>query len=215
MDLRRKTQTSEFCRERLVIFSVWEPSAGDDPNKVEESKRTKLLFKDPAVRTGRFGGEGTGGQSFFDYDWKVGQPYRFLVRAKVVGDRTEFAGYFFVPEENAWKHLATFSALGEGQALGGYYGFIEDFLRNKKSATQERRACYGQGWVQSAGGSWSPLLRARFTADSNPATNINAGLADDWFFLQTGGKTENAGTPLKGMIERPGIREMAPASLPE
>ncbi len=200
--------------KKLVIFSVWEPSEGDDPTKVDESRRTKLLYKDPAVRSGRFGGEGTGGQSFLDYDWKVGQPYRFLVRAKVVGDRTEFAGYFFIPEENAWKHLATFSALGEGQALGGYYGFIEDFLRNKESATQERRAKYGHGWIQSAGGTWSPLLRARFTADSNPAKNINAGQVDGWFFLQTGGKTENTGTPLRGLIQDQADPGPAPVGLP-
>ena len=189
--------------KKLVIFSVWDPTSGDDPSRVDPTKRVKLLHKDPAVRVGRFGGEGTGGQSFFDYDWKVGQTYRFLVRAHVVGDRTEFAGYFFVPEENAWKHLVTFSTLGEGKPLGGYYGFIEDFLRNKVSASQMRRARYGSGWVQGTDGAWSPLLRARFTADSNPATSIDAGLAEGGFFLQTGGDTKNAGTPLNRLIERP------------
>jgi hypothetical protein len=201
--------------KKLVIFSVWDSTSGDDPNRVDETKRVKLLHKDPAVHVGRFGGEGTGGQSFFDYDWKVGQPYRFLVRAKVAGERTEYSGYFFIPEDHAWKHLVTFSTLGEGTALGGYYAFIEDFLRNKVSATQTRRARYGHGWVQRADGEWTPLIRARFTADSNPATNIDAGRIDGGFLLQTGGDTKNMGTPLRGMIElreQPG--ETAPADLP-
>ncbi len=59
------------------------------------------------------GNEGTGGQSFFDYDWKVGQTYRFFVTARTEGERTEFAGYFHVPEQKAWKHLVTFSTIGQ------------------------------------------------------------------------------------------------------
>src|SRR5262245_53233256 len=98
--------------KKLVLFSVWDPTAGDDPMKVDAAKRVKLLHKDDAVRVQRFGGEGTGGQSFFDYDWKKGQPYRFLVTAKPDGDaRTAYAGYFFVPEKKEWKHLVTFSTI--------------------------------------------------------------------------------------------------------
>ena len=200
--------------KKLIIFSVWEPNAGDDPSKVDESRRTKLLYRDDAVRVGRFGGEGTGGQSFFDYDWKVGQTYKFLVQARVVGDRTEFAAFFLLPEQNQWKHLATFSALGEGQALGGYYGFIEDFLRNKVSATQMRRARFGGGWVQLADGTWTRLLKARFTADSNPAINIDAGRSEEWFYLQTGGDTKNTGTPLRDRIERSPGMQNPPEGLP-
>ncbi len=50
--------------KKLVIFSVWDNARGDDPNAVEEDVKVKLLHQDPAVRVGRFGGEGTGGQSF-------------------------------------------------------------------------------------------------------------------------------------------------------
>lgn len=84
--------------KKLVLFSVWDPHEQDDPNSVPEEKRVKTVYKDEQVRVGRFGGEGTGGQSFFDYDWKVGETYRFLVQAKKVGDRSEYSGHFFVPE---------------------------------------------------------------------------------------------------------------------
>ncbi len=47
------------------------------------------------------------------------------------------------------------------------------------------------------------LTQARFTADGNPALNINAGLAGDCFFLATGGQTKNSGTPLRELIHRP------------
>ncbi|MFO0879847.1 MAG: DUF3472 domain-containing protein [Gemmataceae bacterium] len=188
--------------KKLVIFSVWDPTQGDDPRKVMDEKRVKMLYKDPEVRVGRFGGEGTGGQSFFDYDWKVGETYRFLVTAKVEGPRTAYAGYFYVPEKKAWKHLVTFSTLAEGQALTGYYSFVEDFRRDRVSTTRERRAQFGSGWVRSKDGHWVALTRARFTADANPVLNIDAGLQGERFFLATGGEITNKGTPLGKTIER-------------
>ncbi|MFN0053866.1 MAG: DUF3472 domain-containing protein [Planctomycetales bacterium] len=189
--------------KKLVIFSVWDPGAQDDPNQVDPEKRVKLLFRGEGVRVGRFGNEGTGGQSFFDYDWKLGTTYRFFVTARPDGERTEFGGYLFVPEQNSWKHLVTFSTLSEGRGLRGCYSFIEDFQRNRVSTTQVRRARFGNGWIQKSDGEWIALTQARFTADSNPVVNINAGLAGDRFFLVTGGETTNSDTPLRELIRRP------------
>lgn len=193
--------------KKLVIFSVWDPTRGDDPKKVPLEKRVKLLHQGDGVRVGRFGGEGTGGQSFFDYDWKVGQTYRFLVTSAPDGqDRTAYTGYFYLPERKEWKKLVTFSTLAAGKPLGGYYSFVEDFRRNRVSATKVRRAEYGNGWVKTEKGEWQPLTKARFTADSNPALNIDAGAVPgtDRFFLATGGDTENKTTKLRGTMTRDG-----------
>lgn len=59
--------------KKVVIFSVWDPGQQDDPKTVAEDRRVKLISKDAEVRTGRFGNEGTGGQSFLDLDWSVGE----------------------------------------------------------------------------------------------------------------------------------------------
>jgi len=191
--------------KKVVIFSVWEPGRQDDPNSVAEDRRVKLVARDEQVRIGRFGNEGTGGQSFLDYEWKPGVAYRFLVTANVEGDRTAFAAYFLPPEAEAgaWRHLVTFSTIAGGKQLGGYYSFIEDFRRNRVSATRERRASFGNGWVRGTDGRWVALTRARFTADSNPALNIDAGLDGDHFFLMTGGGTTNAHVTLGQTIDRP------------
>jgi len=163
----------------------------------------KLLHRDKAVRVRRFGGEGTGGQSFFDYDWKAGETYRFLVTAKPDGAaRTAYSGYFFVPREKGWKHLVTFSTITSGTLLKGYYSFVEDFRRDKVSTTEERRATFGNGWVMPARGHWVALGRARFTADANPVWNIDAGAAGGRFFLATGGAVENRTTKLRDTITR-------------
>jgi hypothetical protein len=188
--------------KKLLIFSVWD-SGQNDPKAVAEEKRVQLVHRDEKVRTGRFGGEGTGGQSFYDYDWKVGETYRFLVTARPDGQRTEYAGWFFVPEEKAWKRLIVFSTITGGKPLRGYYSFVEDFQRDRVSTTHARRARYGSGWVLGGGGKWTALARARFTADANPDLRIDAGPAGDRFFLATGGDTRNAGTKLKETIELP------------
>jgi hypothetical protein len=201
-----------------VLFSVWDPTAGDDPKKVDPDKRVKMLHKDDAVRVQRFGGEGTGGQSFFDYDWKVDETYRFLVTAKPDGDtRTAYSGYFWLPEKKEWKHLVTFSTIAKGELLRGYYSFVEDFRRNKVSTTKERRAQFGNGWVKPVKGEWVALDKARFTADSNPVLNIDAGAVKGRFFLATGGDTENKTTKLKEQIARDKDRVDAkpPADLPK
>jgi hypothetical protein len=189
--------------KRLLIFSVWDPGKQNDPNVVEEQQRVKLLHRDEAVRVGRFGGEGTGGQSFFDYPWKTGETYRLLVTARADGRWTEFAGWFFVPETKTWRHLVTFATLSEAQELGGYYSFVEDFRRNRESTKKTRTARFGNGWILPTTGEWQSLAEARFTADANPATNINAALRDGRFLLATGGELKNTDVPLTTLVKQP------------
>jgi len=191
----------ERNHDKVVIFSVWDPGKQDNPDIVQDEQRVQLLYKDDDVSTGRFGGEGTGGQSFLKYDWKRGQTYRFLVTASLNKNRTEYAAYFYINEQHQWKHLVTFSTITNGDTLGGYYSFIEDFRRDYKSVNEVRRARFGNGWVKTTQGHWVSLSQARFTADSTPLMNIDAGVVEGGFFLQTGGKTKNK-TPLWSYMER-------------
>jgi hypothetical protein len=201
--------------KKVVLFSVWDPASGDDPRKVPEGRRVKLLHKGAGVRVGRFGNEGTGGQSFLDLDWKVGATYRSLVTAKPDGpDRTAYSGYLFLPRERKWHHLVTFSTLTKGELLKGHYSFVEDFKRDKVSATRVRKARFGNGWAKPVRGDWEPLVTARFTADSNPVLNIDAGLSGDGFFLATGGGTENKTTKLRDLMTREAGDPRPPADLP-
>jgi len=200
--------------KKLLIFSVWDPGRQNDKNAVADEQRVKMLYKDDAVRVGRFGGEGTGGQSFFDYDWKIGETYRFLVTAEAAGSRTAFAAWFFLPEQKEWKHLATFSTITGGRSLRGYYSFIEDFRRNRISATKVREARFGNGWVKRKDNGWIALSRARFTADRNPVANINAGLVGDKFVLLTGGETQNTSTTLGQNLNRLPTAASVPSDLP-
>jgi hypothetical protein len=200
--------------KKVVIFSVWEPGKQDDPKAVAEERRVRLVAKGEKVRTGRFGGEGTGGQSFLDTDWQAGRNYRFLVTATAAGERTEYAGYFAAAEAKDWDHIATFSTLAGGALLRGYYSFVEDFRRDRVSVTQARQAHYGNGWVRTKDGRWAALRRARFTGDDNPARNVDGGADGDRFFLATGGDTENKNTKLGEQADLPDRERTPPEGLP-
>lgn len=186
-------------RDKLVIFSVWDPGQQDDQNSVAAERRVKLIYKDPAVTTGRFGNEGTGGQSFFTHDWKTNETYRFAVSAKPQGQRTTFGAYFFLNETRQWRHLVSFETETGGQTLKGLYAFIEDFQRDYVSATRVRSADFGPTFVLTKSGGWEGLTQARFTGDVTPSWNINAGAREDRFFLITGGATVNQ-TPLHAIV---------------
>lgn len=201
---------------KVVIFSVWDPTQGDNPNAVPDEQRVEVLHKADDVVARRFGGEGTGGQSFYQYAWKTGQTYRFLVKTTVTDKKTAFAGYIFLPESNAWKHLVTFRTTTGGANLKGLYSFIEDFRRDGKSAKEMRRATFGNGWVLDLNGQWRELNEARFTASGatwEAKETIDAGLADDGFYLQTGGDTQTH-TTLRSIIKRP-AKSSPPSELPK
>lgn len=184
---------------KVVIFSVWDPGNQDNPDTVPDDQRVKVLYTGEGIRIKRFGNEGTGGQSMFDYDWKIGQRYRCIVKATVQDQRTAYAAFFYLPEQQTWKHLATFETITGGESLQGYYSFVEDFRRNSESARQIRRARYANGWIKTVDGQWTPLDKATFTADNTPSININSGQAENGFFLQNGGDTKNS-TPLNSSL---------------
>lgn len=188
--------------EKVVLFSVWDPGSQNNPSEVSEDRRVRVLFEGEGVKISRFGNEGTGGKSMFDYSWKTGETCRGMVKAEVEGDRTTYAAYFYLNDRREWKHLATFQTITGGHPLKGYYSFVEDFWRNGTSAQNVRLAHYGNGWVKTLDGQWVALTKARFTADNTPTLNIDAGITDSRFFLQNGGDTVNH-LPLQSMLTCP------------
>ena len=180
--------------KKVVIFSVWDPTAGDDPKKVKEDQRVKVLHKGEGVRVGRFGGEGTGGQSFFDLRLEGRHTYRFFVTAKVDGQRTEYAAYFWLPEKKEWKHLVTFSTITKGQALRGLL-LVRRGLPPQQGIDEEGAA----GERSAAGGSrrWTGMGGAdagTFHGGQQPGDERRRRRRGGRFYLATGGDMKNAGT---------------------
>ncbi|MCY2945625.1 MAG: DUF3472 domain-containing protein [Planctomycetota bacterium] len=186
-------------KKHIALFSVWDDDKQDDPKAVPDEQRVKLLHKGESVRIGRFGGEGTGGQSFLDLNWQLGKTYGFLVTAKPNGARTEYHGWVKDPDQPNWFHMVGFSTITGGKTMTGFYSFIEDFKRDGASAKITRQASYGNAWLlgSEANAEWAPVTKARFTADANPALTIDAFLLNNRFVLATGGTITNKNTPLR------------------
>jgi hypothetical protein len=191
---------------KVAIFSVWDPTKGDDPKAVKAEERVEVLHEGAGVRIKRFGGEGTGGQCMTDFPWAIGETVRFLVRAEAQGpDKTAYSGWIYDPRAGAWRHLVTFRTRSAGKLLRGLYSFVEDFRRDTRSADEIRRAQFFNGWAKPAAGNWQPVTQARFTASRaewEARDNINAGVRDQRFFLATGGDTKRGqelNTPLPSL----------------
>ena len=154
-------------KERRVIFSVWD--AGNeavDRNKVGIENRVVLLAKGDSVITNDFGNEGTGGHSHFVYPWKTQTTYKFLVTALAdsASQTTIYSGYFYIPEKQRWKLIASFSAPKDGKPMRGLYSFSENFVGINGQI--ERKALFGNQWIQNgANGQWQELTEARFSYD--------------------------------------------------
>jgi hypothetical protein len=193
--------------KKVAIFSVWDPTKGDDPSTVKTEDRVEVLFEGPGTRIKRFGGEGTGGQCMTDFNWKIGETNRFVIHSETTTNavhKTAYTAFIQPSGSSEWKKLATFRVQTKSAGMRGFYSFVEDFRRDGKSVMDLRRAQFGNGWVRAAG-EWKPITKARFTASGaewESKENIDAGIADGWFYLATGGEIR-ARRELKSVMTLP------------
>ncbi len=176
--------------ERRVLFSVWSPFTTDNPEEIPEEDRIVLLKKGAEVYTGEFGNEGSGGQSFLRYNWKAGSTYRFLLKGEPAGNgSTDFTAWFFAPEENSWRLIASFRRPKTDTWLKGLYSFLENF--NTDTGDQSRKALYGNQWVHDSSNKWTEITKIKFTADATARKESRldyaGGVEGNRFFLKNCG----------------------------
>ena len=177
--------------ERRIIFSVWDSGSGQSAKTrtdVSDENRVKLLAKGEDVVASDFGNEGTGGHSHLVYPWKTGQPQKFAVTAKAEADHTDYAGYWFQPEQKTWKLVASFRAPHDGKWLHGLYSFCENF--GGSNGHLQRKALYGPQWLRTADGKWQEITEASFSHDPTGKENRldrYMGVERGLFFLSNGG----------------------------
>ncbi len=206
--------------KKVVIFSVWDTGKKvEQPDKAAPEDQVKVIYLGKGVHYTRFGNEGTGAHSDFDYDWEVGKTYQFFLRATAKQKSTEYEGWFRDPGAAAgWIHIATFEAPDGGKAMKGLYSFLEDFRRDTKSATEIRRVETANGWFKpSHDAAWLPLLTMRFTTMNQrgaaPA-GIDAGVTGRRFYMQNGGDTRTT-MSLNSSTTRPALAGAAPPVTPK
>ncbi|MBB3056094.1 DUF3472 domain-containing protein [Mucilaginibacter gotjawali] len=180
--------------ERHILFSVWSPFNTDDPKKIPDDQKIVMVKKGANVHTGEFGSEGSGGQSYMLYNWKAGNTYKFLVKAKPDGnDHTVYTAWFFAPEANEWHLIASFSRPQTNTYLKHLHSFLENF--DPEQGTITRKVYFNNEWIADENGKWTELNKARFTADNTGAKgyrmDYSGGVDGGAFYLQNCGFFNN------------------------
>ncbi|WP_430810747.1 MULTISPECIES: DUF3472 domain-containing protein [unclassified Carboxylicivirga] len=176
--------------ERRILFSVWSPYKTDNPNEIPEGQRIQLLKKGEGVNTGKFGNEGSGGQSYRRYNWKAGQTYKFLLKAQPsVNNSTDYTAWFMDPEIDEWQLVASFRRPKTSTYIKRPHSFLENFMTQMGNVS--RMAYYTNQWVCNADGQWQELTKARFTADATAHKDARldyaGGVHEGKFFMKNCG----------------------------
>lgn len=151
--------------ERRVLFSVWSPFKTDDPKAIPADKKIILLKKGDGVHAGEFGNEGSGGQSYLQYNWKAAETYKFLLRAQPVENNyTNYTAYFYAADQKKWLLIASFSRPATNTYLKKLHSFLENF--DPETGYISRKVFYQNQWIKTNTGDWQPLTKMIFTGDA-------------------------------------------------
>lgn len=180
--------------ERRILFSVWSPYRTDNPNEIPKDMRIRMLAKGEDVHTGKFGNEGSGGQSYLRYPWKAGSTYGFLLRGEPQGDNsTIYTAWFYPPEKGTWQLIASFQRPQTDTHLRRLHSFLENF--HTGTGFILRSANYSNQWICNTEGEWFELTNATFTADATARKearlDYSGGSEGDRFFLKNCGFTND------------------------
>ncbi|HKJ34734.1 MAG TPA: DUF3472 domain-containing protein [Balneolales bacterium] len=188
---------------RHILFSVWSPYKTNNPTKIPDSLRIKLIRKGKNVHAGKFGDEGSGGQSYLKYPWKAGKTYKFLLKAKPdkQENATTFTAWFYAPEKSKWLLIASFKRPDTDQYLTGLYSFLENFI--PKQGDKTRRGYFKNAWIRTIDGNWIQLTKAKFTGDNTARKHYRmdykGGTKNNEYYLQNCGFFNNY-TPLGSVL---------------
>ena len=159
---------------KWVLFSIWDNPGGTPEDEV------KMLAKGQGVTVQRFGGEGTGAQSYLPYNWKVGQTYQLIVNVRPdaqSSDKAVFTAFFRIPELSIWRMMASFQVRrkADGKKLEGIYSFVEDFVGNGL----RREGVWGPAWIKSDSSQWVEATHGSGTTTDQNAKNRAVILSED------------------------------------
>ncbi|MDD2600611.1 MAG: DUF3472 domain-containing protein [Kiritimatiellae bacterium] len=176
--------------ERRVLFSVWSPFKTDNPKEIPADQQVILLKKGPDVQAGKFGGEGSGGQSFRKYLWKTDVTYRFLLKAEPAeNNSSDFTAWFFAPEIGRWELMASFRRPKTTTYVRNVHGFLENFRPD--TGHLDRKVLYSNQWIYSTDKKWREITEFSFSCDATGhkknRLDFTGGSEGQHFFLKNCG----------------------------
>ena len=184
--------------ERRVLFSVWSPFKTDNPREVPKDQRIETLRQGNDVHVGKFGNEGSGGQSYLVYPWKAGNTYRFLTKVEPdENGSTVYTSWFGDKSDDEWRLIASFRRPKTDTHLTGFHSFLESFDPSRGHIG--RRAHFGNVWVRDVSGKWYECTKAKFSVDATGGNrhrlDFNGGAEGKSFYLRNCGFFSGSATP--------------------
>ncbi|WP_183147966.1 DUF3472 domain-containing protein [Chryseobacterium nematophagum] len=175
--------------ERKILFSVWSSDL-DSPDRVAESDQLTLNCKGENTEIGNFGEEGSGKQSYINYNWQAGTTYKFLLKGEPDGmGNTDYSAWFFAPENNQWALIASWKKPHTSTHLKDLYSFVENFI--PENGYLGRKAEFTNPWIRTSEGIWFPITNAKLTVDdvytNNQRIDATGGVTNNGFYLKNGG----------------------------
>lgn len=199
--------------ERRFLFSIWAPIEESDPAALKTKYNPKLVrvCNQPEYRSKMsvkvFGGEGTGGQCYYNAEWKTGETIKVLVRIRPHPDQVRFPNSTL---NKAWFHNGkewVFMCEWRRQELqpgdkgtvtpkGPYWytgasHFVEDF--NGQQGHLPHMAFYSNHWFITDKGEYVEPTGYIFTGDqAEGRADVAGGVMSDGpyansTFLKSGG----------------------------
>lgn len=107
-----------------MIFSIWD---------TDKDLHAETVWKDSQTVANRFGGEGVGAHSHFNYDWQVGKTYRYFAIKKPdpSGVKTLCTVFFYDDAHRRWVKEATIESPNNGNvSVPTFGGGLNAFLEN-------------------------------------------------------------------------------------
>ncbi|MDR1681233.1 MAG: DUF3472 domain-containing protein [Prevotellaceae bacterium] len=170
--------------QRRVLFSVWSAFTTDDPAGMGKyAPRLVRVNNDPAFRSTitytKFGGEGSGGQSYMVYPWVAGKTYKMLTRVRPHPQPERFPNsslykawfhdgekWIFIAE---WRRIELDAADNNGivpttKWYTGAHHFLENFSVNEGNKT--RYGTWNNDWYIGNAGEWYETADYTFSNDA-------------------------------------------------
>lgn len=178
-----------------AIMSVWHTYCKDKKGNVTTIV-PKITYVAEPIKTGTFGGEGTGIQCIVQYDWKANTPYRFLLQQSEDKKTGNCLMEMWICDLTtmAWSRLIQYDLGIQKTYINRAVAFLENYI--VESAAEYRDARFSNfRALNNRTGRWVSATQAKMFQDFDYPGSYTYGSEGNSFFCRT--------TGLPGIWSRP------------
>lgn len=188
-------QENGRLRALLQVQERENDSPPERPDLTPPNLQVAVLHKAPSARLVRvtFSRALSSCNGFYDFEGKMDQWYKVLLKSEVKSGRTIYSFYLASPPKYQWIKIAAVSTpliFENSQCNSG----VVDYKWDNQTGKQTTCVDYRNGWVRSLDKKWIPLDKAKFQPsyeEGQPGLNIDAFVEKNYCEIVSGGSTNN------------------------